>query len=151
MALTRQKVPVIDRSKYAPVSGLRKGAYVLADLGEKPEIILMATGSEVGLIIEAGENLYDDGVSVRLVSFPSWELFESQSQEYRDSVLPSNVKTRLAVEAGVSQGWKKWVGDTGDILSVDRFGRSAPSKVVFEAYGFTVENVLDKARELLGK
>ena len=85
------------------------------------------------------------------MSFPSWELFESQSQEYRDSVLPPNVKTRLAVEAGVSQGWHKWVGDTGGIHAVDKFGKSAPSNVVFEAYGFTVENVLEKARELLGK
>jgi transketolase len=151
LAFTRQKIPVLDRSKYSPASGLRKGAYVLADLGENPEIILMATGSEVSLIVDAGEKLFADGVSVRLVSFPSWELFESQSQEYRDSVLPPNVKTRLAVEAGVSQGWHKWVGDTGVIHAVDKFGKSAPSNVVFEAYGFTIENVLGKARELLGK
>ncbi|MBY8998598.1 MAG: transketolase [Candidatus Thorarchaeota archaeon] len=151
MALTRQKVPILDRSKYAPASGLRKGAYVLADLGKKPEIILMATGSEVSLIVEAGEKLFADGVSVRLVSFPSWELFENQSQEYRDSVLLPNVKTRLAVEAGVSQGWSKWVGDIGGIIAVDKFGKSAPSKVVLEAYGFTAENVLEKARELLRK
>ena len=151
LAFTRQKIPVLDRAKYASASGLRKGAYVLADLGENPEIILIATGSEVWLIVEAGEKLYADGVGVRLVSFPSWELFESQSQEYRDSVLPPNVKTRLAVEAGVSQGWKKWVGDTGVIHAVDKFGKSAPSKVVLEAYGFTVENVLEKARQLLGK
>jgi transketolase len=151
LAFTRQKIPILDRSIYAPVSGLRKGAYVLADLGEKPEIILMATGSELSLIVDAGEKLYTDGVSVRLVSFPSWELFESQSQEYRDSVLLPNVKTRLAVEAGVSQGWRKWVGDIGGIIAVDKFGKSAPAEVVFEAYGFTVENVLEKARELLGK
>ena len=151
MAFTRQKIPVLDRSKYSPASGLRKGAYVLADLGANPEIILMASGSEVSLIVDAGEKLFADGVSVRLVSFPSWELFESQSQEYRDSVLPTNVRTRLAVEAGVSQGWHKWVGDTGGIHAVDRFGESAPSNVVFEAYGFTVENVLEKARQLLGR
>ena len=151
MAFTRQNIPVLDRSKYSPASGLRKGAYVLADLGENPEIILMATGSEVSLIVEAGEKLNADGVSVRLVSFPSWELFESQSQEYRDSVLLPSVKTRLAVEAGVSQGWKKWVGDAGGVHAVDKFGKSAPSNVVFETYGFTVEIVLEKARELLGK
>ncbi|MHA3964901.1 MAG: transketolase [Candidatus Thorarchaeota archaeon SMTZ1-45] len=151
MALTRQKVPIIDRSNYASPSGLRKGAYVLADLGEKPEIILMATGSEVGLIVEAGEKLYADGINVRLISFPSWELFESQSQEYRDSVLPPDITARIAVEAGVSQGWKKWVGDAGSMLTVDKFGKSAPSKIVLEAYGFTVEKVLEKARELLGK
>ncbi len=151
MALTRQNIPILDRSKFTPASGLRKGAYVLADLGEKPEIILMATGSEVSLIVEAGEKLHAEGISVRLVSFPSWELFESQSQEYRDSVLLPNVKTRLVVEAGVSQGWKKWVGDIGDIIAVDKFGKSAPSEAVFKAYGFTVENVLEKARGLLGK
>ncbi|MHA2026384.1 MAG: transketolase [Candidatus Thorarchaeota archaeon] len=150
MAFTRQKIPVLDRSKYSSASGLKKGAYVLADLGENPEIILMATGSEVSLIVEAGEKLFADGVSVRLISFPSWELFESQSQEYRDSVLPPDVRTRLAVEAGVTQGWHKWVGDSGDVHSVDKFGKSAPSKVVFEEYGFTVEIVLEKARELLG-
>ena len=151
MALTRQNIPILDRSEFTPASGLRRGAYVLADLGEKPEIILMATGSEVSLIVEAGEKLHTEGTSVRLVSFPSWELFENQSQEYRDSVLPPNVKTRLVVEAGVSQGWKKWVGDIGEIIAVDKFGKSAPSEVVFEAYGFTVENVLEKARELLDK
>ncbi|MFW9962447.1 MAG: transketolase [Candidatus Sifarchaeia archaeon] len=149
MALTRQNVPILNRNRYAPATGLSKGAYVLADLGENPEIILMATGSEVSLIVEAGEKLHSEGVSVRLVSFPSWELFESQSQEYRDSVLFPSIKKRLAVEAGVSQGWKKWVGDSGDIISVEKFGKSAPSKVIFEAYGFTVENVLDKARKLL--
>ena len=151
MALTRQNIPILDRSEFTPASGLRRGAYVLADLGEKPEIILMATGSEVSLIVEAGEKLHTEGTSVRLVSFPSWELFENQSQEYRDSVLPPNIKTRLVVEAGVSQGWKKWVGDIGEIIAVDKFGKSAPSEVVFEAYGFTVENVLEKARELLDK
>jgi transketolase len=151
MAFTRQNVPILNRSKYAAASGLRKGAYVLADLGEKPDIILMATGSEVSLIVEAGEKLHADGVSVRLISFPSWELFENQSQEYRDSVLLPNVKNRLAVEAGVSQGWKKWVGDGGIVLAVDKFGKSAPSNVVFKAYGFTVDNVLEKSRKLLEK
>nr|KXH71719.1 MAG: transketolase [Candidatus Thorarchaeota archaeon SMTZ1-45] len=151
MAFTRQNVPILNRNKYAPATGLRKGAYVLVDLGNTPEIILMATGSEVPLIVQAGEELYDEGISVRLVSFPSWELFESQNKEYRDSVLLPSVKKRLAVEAGVSQGWKKWVGDDGDIISVDKFGKSAPSKVIFEAYGFTVENILDRARKLLEK
>ena len=151
MALTRQKIAILDRNKYAPASGLRKGAYVLADLGDRPDIILMATGSEVPLIVEAGEKLHAEGINVRLVSFPSWELFESQSQEYRDSVILPDVKTRLAVEAGVSQGWKRWIGDAGDVVAVDKFGKSAPSKVVFEAYGFTVENILERARNLLDK
>lgn len=151
MALTRQKIDILDRGKYAPAAGLRKGAYVLADLGDDFEIILIASGSEVPLIVKAGEKLHDEGIGVRLVSFPSWELFESQSQDYRDSVLPPQMKKRLAVEAGVSQGWHKWVGDAGDVLAVERFGRSAPSKVVFEAFGFTIENVLARAHKLLGK
>jgi transketolase len=149
MALTRQGVSILNRNKYAPAAGLQKGAYILADLGENPEIILMATGSEVALIVETGKRLYADGVSVRLVSFPSWELFENQTQEYRDSVLPAGIKARLAVEAGVSLGWRKWVGDYGDIHSVDKFGESAPSKVLFQVYGFTVENILEKTRRLL--
>jgi len=151
IALTRQKIAILDRSKYADASNLKKGAYVLADLGKDPEVILMASGSEVELIVEAGEKLSAEGVNVRLVSFPSWELFENQSQEYRDSVLPPEIKKRLAVEAGVSQGWAKWIGDEGDMHSVDKFGSSAPSKIVFERYGFTVDNVLDKARKLVGK
>ena len=151
IALTRQKIAILDRSKYAAASSLKKGAYVLADLGKDPEVILMASGSEVELIVEAGEKLSAEGVNVRLVSFPSWELFENQSQEYRDSVLLPKVKKRLAVEAGVSQGWVKWIGDEGDMHSVDKFGSSAPSKVVFENYGFTVDNILDKARKLVGK
>lgn len=151
MALTRQKVPILDRSKYTHQSGLRNGAYVLVDLGEKPEIILMASGSEVPLIVEVAEKLHSEGVNVRVVSFPSWELFESQSKEYRDSVLLPEVKKRLAVEAGVSQGWQKWIGDSGNIHSVEKFGRSAPSQVVFDAYGFTVENILMKTRKLLEK
>ena len=151
MALTRQKVSILNRSKYAPAAGLRRGAYILADLGANPEIILMATGSEVELIVEAGEKLHADGISVRLVSFPSWELFENQTQEYRDSVFPDGIKARLAVEAGVSQGWRKWVGDFGDIHSVEEFGKSAPSEVVFEAFGFTAETVLEKAQRLLEK
>jgi transketolase len=151
MAFTRQGIAILDRSKYAAASGLEKGAYVLADLGKDPEIILMASGSEVELIVEVGEKLFSEGVNVRLVSFPSWELFEHQSQEYRNSVLPPNIKKRLAVEAGVSQGWRKWIGDEGDMHTVDKFGSSAPSKVVFERYGFTFDNILDKARKLIGK
>jgi transketolase len=151
LAFTRQKIAILDRNKYAPASGVQKGAYVLADLGKNPEIILMASGSEVPLIVEVGEKLAADGVNVRLVSFPSWELFENQSQGYRDSVLPPKIRKRLAVEAGVSQGWTKWIGDDGDMHSVDKFGSSAPSKVVFEKYGFTVDNILDKARKLIGK
>ncbi len=151
MALTRQKVPILDRTKYNPASGTIKGAYVLADLGRNPDIILIASGSEVGLIVEAAERLHDDGVNVRIVSFPSWELFEHQTQEYRDSVLLPDVKARLVVEAGISQGWERWVGENGDCLCVNKFGASAPASILFEKYGFTMENVVKHARKLIGR
>jgi len=151
IALTRQNIAILDRNKYASAAGLKNGAYVLADIGKEPEIILMASGSEVPLIVEVAEKLFTEGVSVRLVSFPSWELFEKQSQEYRDSVLPPNIKKRLAVEAGVSHGWEKWIGDEGIMHSVEEFGSSAPVKVVFEKYGFTVDNIHTMAKKLIGK
>jgi transketolase len=150
MALTRQNVPVLDRKKFNPAAGTANGAYVLADFGDKPEIILIASGSEVGLIVKAAEKLHAEGISVRIVSFPSWELFDAQSQEYQDSVLLPDVKARLAVETGVSQGWERWVGDAGSCVCVNKFGASAPGKVLFEKYGFTVENVVEQARKLIG-
>ncbi|MEW6717488.1 MAG: transketolase [Chloroflexota bacterium] len=150
LALTRQAVPTLDRLLYAPASGLRHGAYVLADMGDdEPELILMASGSEVHLITRAGELLAAEGVNVRLVSFPSWELFEAQDTSYQDSVLLPSVRARLAVEAAVAQGWERWVGDGGDIISLERFGVSAPYEVLFEKFGFTVENVIRKAQALL--
>ena len=149
MALTRQNVPVLDRDKYSPASGTTKGAYVLADLGRSPDIILMASGSEVGLITKAAEQLHNDGINVRVVSFPSWEVFKNQSQEYQESVFPPDVKARLAVEAGVSQGWERWIGDNGASLCINKFGASAPGNVLFEKYGFTVENVVSNAKKLL--
>jgi transketolase len=150
LILTRQVIPVLDRTIYAPSDGLKKGAYVLADLGDsKPELILMASGSEVCLITDAGARLASEGINLRLVSFPSWELFQSQDEVYRNQVLPPEIKLRLSVEAGVSQGWEKWVGDNGTYLSVERFGASAPYKVIFEHYGFTVNNVIQLAKQLL--
>jgi len=150
LILTRQAIPVLDRATYAPAAGLRKGAYVLADIGDSdPELILMASGSEVSLIMEAGISLASEGVNVRLVSFPSWELFKSQDITYQEQVLPPGVRARLSVEAGVSQGWEHWVGDQGRMISVDRFGASAPYKIIFEKYGLTVENVVDQARQIL--
>ena len=151
MALTRQNVPVLDRSKYAAATGLSRGAYVLADLGKDPEIVLIASGSELGIVVQAGEMLYSKGTAVRLVSFPSWELFRAQSQDYRDSVLPPKMKRRLVVEAGVAQGWERWVGENARYLCIDRFGASAPAEVLFEKYGFTVENVVKRAQELLAE
>jgi transketolase len=152
LIFTRQAVPVLDRTVYAPVEGLQRGAYVLADMGDStPELILMASGSEVSLITEAGARLASEGVNVRLVSFPSWELFKSQDEAYRNQVLPPEIKTRLSVEAAVSQGWERWVGDQGDSISVERFGASAPYKIIFENYGLTVDNVILRANQLMTK
>ncbi|TFG96365.1 transketolase [Candidatus Thorarchaeota archaeon] len=151
MALTRQNIPVLDREKYSSASGTEKGAYVLADLGGKPDIILMASGSEVGLIVKAAEQLHNDGINVRIVSFPSWELFEMQNKEYQDSVFLPGVKARLVVEAGISQGWERWVGDSGACLCINKFGASAPANVLFEKYGFSVENVVKQARKLISR
>ncbi len=148
LILSRQAVPTLDRSRFAPAEGLRRGAYVLADFGE-PQVILMASGSEVGLVVAAAERLAAEGVGVRVVSFPSWELFLEQDEAYRESVLLPNVKARVAAEAGVRLGWERWVGEKGAILSVERFGASAPGKVVMEKFGFTVENVIAKAKEVL--
>jgi transketolase len=152
LALTRQAVPVLDRTILADAAGLRQGAYVLADAGDgEPEIILMASGSEVALIVDAGFRLAAEGVNVRMVSFPSWELFAAQDREYRERVLPPDVVIRLAVEAGVAQGWERWVGARGAIISLERFGASAPYKTIFQQLGFTVENVVDRALALLGR
>ncbi len=150
LALTRQNLPILDREIYAPASGLQHGAYVLADVGdEAPQLILMASGSEVSLIVEAGLRLAAEGVNVRLVSFPSWELFAAQPSEYRDAVLPPNLRARLAVEAGVAQGWTRWVGDGGVVLAQEQFGASAPYRELYQEFGFTVENVVLRARQLL--
>jgi len=152
LIFTRQAIPVFDRSIYAHAQGLQRGAYVLADIGDaEPELILMASGSEVSLITEAGVRLASEGVNVRLVSFPSWELFKIQDEAYRNEVLPPEIKSRLSVEAAVSQGWERWVGDKGDCISVERFGASAPYKIIFENYGLTVDNVILRAQHLLSK
>ncbi len=151
LVLTRQALPTLDRAPgaYAAADGLRKGAYILKDLGEgRPQIILMASGSEVALIVEAGNRLAEQGVAVRLVSFPSWELFAEQDAAYRDSVLLPDVTARLAVEAGVTMGWDRWVGTGGRILGIDRYGASAPVKTVFEKLGFSADNVEKLAKEL---
>jgi len=150
LALTRQNVPTLDRTTFTPASGLEQGAYILANLGDGfPDMILMASGSEVGLIAEAGRQLAQQSIKVRLVSFPSWELFAAQSQEYRDSVLPAKIKARLAVEAGVSMGWERWVGESGGVIAIDRFGASAPAATVYRELGMTVSNVVARALKLV--
>jgi transketolase len=150
LALTRQALPVLDRKLTASATNVARGAYVLAAFGRKrPDILLLASGSEVPLIYEAAQQLAAQGVAVRVVSFPSWSLFEQQSAAYRRSVLPEDVPLRLAVEAGVAQGWERYVGPQGKIISIERFGASAPYKVIFENLGFTVDNVVAQARSLM--
>ncbi len=152
LALTRQALPTLDRTKYASEQGLHKGAYVLADLGAgKPQIILMASGSEVSLILEAAYLLEKDHISVRVISFPCWELFKEADENYQCMVLPPEIRCRLAVEMGVRQGWERWVGSEGEIISIEKFGASAPYKTLYEKYGFTVENVYQTAKKLLNK
>jgi transketolase len=150
LILTRQDVPTLDRAQFAAADGLRRGGYVLADApGGKPALILMATGSEVALIVAAREKLVTQNIAVRIVSLPSWALFDAQPQEYRNAVLPPSIGARLAVEAGVPQGWHRYVGERGDVLGVERFGASAPGSVVLREYGFTVDNVCARALALL--
>ena len=143
----------MDRNRYAPSSGLHRGAYVLADYpgSKKPELILMGTGSEVPLLISAFEQLSEEGIRVRVVNIPCWEFFEMQSEDYREEVLPSDVRARIAVEAGCSYGWERYTGTQGKIIGMDRFGASAPARVLFEKFGFTVENVVKSAKEILIK
>lgn len=150
LILTRQNVATLDRTQFASAQGLRRGAYILAEaLQAQPQLILIASGSEVDLIVAARHKLQEQKIPVRLVSMPSWELFEAQSRAYRDTVLPPSVRARLAVEAGVTQGWHRYVGDRGDVIGVDRFGASAPGAVVMREYGFTVEHVCQRALSLL--
>lgn len=156
LALTRQKVPLIDRKVHASAEGLRKGGYVLAEANAagdggktEPEMIIIATGSEVSLALEARDQLQTEGVPTRVVSMPCVELFAEQSQKYREEVLPANVTARLAVEAGVRQGWDRWVGPAGDVICLDRFGASAPGDVALKKLGFNVENVVKRAQGLL--
>ncbi|MEO7324782.1 MAG: transketolase [Dokdonella sp.] len=150
LALTRQAVPTLDRTRLASADGVRKGAYMLSDAdGAAPQLILIASGSEVGLILAASERLRGEGIPVRCVSMPSWNLFDAQTPAYRELVLPVNVRARLAVEAGSTQGWHRYVGDAGDVIGIDRFGASAPGDVVLREYGFTVDHVCERARALL--
>ena len=152
LVLTRQNVPTLDRSRFAPAQGLHQGAYVLLDPPRgQPDIILIASGSEVHLIIEAAEKLQEQDVNARLVSMPSWELFDRQPPAYRASVLPSSCRARLAVEAGISQGWHRFVGDAGDVIAVDRFGASAPGGVVMRELGLSVDHVCRRALALLDR
>jgi transketolase len=152
LMLTRQDVATLDRARFASAEGLRHGAYVLSDAKDgRPTLILIASGSEVGLILAAAQRLRTGGVAVRCVSMPSWDLFEAQPKAYRDAVLPPDVPARLAVELGVAQGWHRYIGERGEMLGVERFGASAPADILLREYGFTVENVVLRARKLLAR
>jgi transketolase len=151
LVLTRQTVPVIDQDTYGKASGVQRGAYVLSEAKGDARLLLIGTGSEVHLLLEAQERLQGGGIPTRVVSMPSWELFEAQDKAYRDSVLPPTLRRRLAVEAGSPQGWLKYVTEDGDVLGIDTFGESAPGELVMKEYGFTAENVAARAQALLNR
>jgi transketolase len=150
MILTRQNLPTLDRQKLSPADGLARGAYILAEAGkDEPDVILIASGSEVHLALEAAEMLRGKGVAPRVVSMPSWELFEAQPDEYRNKVLLPQVTVRVAIEAGITQGWHRFVGDRGKIIGIDHFGASAPAPTLFKEFGFTADKVIDTVMRLL--
>ena len=150
LVLTRQDLPTLDRTKYGSAAGLHKGAYVLADAPDgKPDVLLMATGSEVSLCVQAYEKLKAEGVKARVVSMPSWEVFEHQPPEYRDSVLPPDVTARVAVEQASTFGWARYTGLTGQIIGMRTFGASAPLKELLKEFNFTAEAVLAAAKSQL--
>ena len=150
LVLTRQKLPVLDRGKLSPASGLAQGAYILAEAGESPpEVILIATGSEVSLALEAHARLASDGIRSRVVSMPCWELFERQPESYRDTVLPPSIRARVSIEAAARFGWERYVGLEGAMIGVTGFGTSAPGPVVMREFGFTPEHVVETAKRVI--
>jgi transketolase len=152
LALSRQPLPTLDRSKYASASGVAHGAYVLADApGGIPEVILIASGSEVSLAVDAHEALLAEGIRSRVLSMPSWDIFEEQSQEYRDSVLPPAIEARVAIEQASTFGWERYVGRSGRVIGMKTFGASAPLKELQRKFGFEPERVVEAARELVGR
>jgi transketolase len=151
LVFTRQGLPVLDQDKYGKAEGLEKGAYVLSDAEGTPDLILIATGSEVALIMDAQAKLKEEGIAARVVSMPSWELFEKQDAAYKEEVFPKAVRKRLAVETGSPLGWHKYVTDEGDIIAMTTFGESAPAEELYKVFGFTIDNVVGKAKALLGK
>jgi len=152
LVLSRQKLPIVDRNRFASAEGVMKGAYILSpEQGKKPAIILISTGSEVQYILEAQKELLNESIDARVVSMPSWELFRSQEQEYRDQVLPPQITARLAVEAASPQGWREWVGDEGQIIGISQFGTSAPYEEIYEHYGITVKDIVNRVRLMVGK
>jgi transketolase len=152
LVLTRQALPTLDRSKFASAAGVARGAYILAEADSgKPEVILMGTGSEVSLCVDAYEKLKQDGVEARVVSMPSWDIFEQQDQSYREQVLPPSIKARVSIEQGATLGWDRYVGAQGRMIGMHTFGASAPLKDLQKYFGFTSDAVAKAARELVGK
>ena len=151
LVLTRQAVPTFDRTKYAAASGVAKGAYILSDSDGKPDVILMGTGSEVSLCVAAYEQLKSEGVKARVVSMPSWDLFEKQSDAYKKQVFPPEVKARVSVEMAATLGWDRYVGPTGKMIGMHTFGASAPLKDLLKKFGFTVDKVVEAARETMAQ
>jgi transketolase len=152
LVLTRQNIPILNRAQMASAEGLRKGGYVLSDPEEnEAELILVASGSEVSLCLEAKSMLSEEGISARVVSLPSWELFQDQPREYRDSVLPPAITARLGVEAASPQGWHRFIGERGQMIAVERFGASAPGQRVMEEYGLTAQNIYEHALSMARK
>jgi transketolase len=149
LALTRQNVPTFDRKRYSSAEGLCRGAYVMNPNVDKPDVLLLATGSEVHLVVAAEKTLAEKGVRARLVSMPCWELFEQQPADYREAVLPRAVTRRLSVESGVTLGWQKWVGDRGRSIGIDRFGASAPGPRLMKEFGFTADHVVAEALAMM--
>jgi transketolase len=150
LILTRQKVPVIDRTRLAPAAALARGAYVLAEAeGGPPQAIVIATGSEVAVALAARDRLAGEGLRVRVVSMPCWEIFETQNRDYQESVLPAAITARVSVEAGVTFGWRRWIGDRGVAIGIDRFGASAPGEINMERFGFTSDGVARAVRALV--
>ena len=149
LILTRQKVDVIDRNKFAPASGLNKGAYIIKDSVQNTDLLLIATGSEVALSLKAAEMLEEDGKKVRVISFPSWEIFEQQDEDYKKQIFPENIKSRISVEMGIGLGWGKYIGNNGKSLCIETFGASAPDNILYENFGFTVKNLVEKAKSVL--
>jgi len=148
---SRQSLPVLDRAELAPADGARRGAYVLWEASTSPEVIIIGTGSEVHIALEAGLGLKEKGVAARVVSMPSWELFDAQPEEYCDSILPPKIKARISIEAATTLGWHRYVGLDGVAIGVDHFGASAPGKVIYEHFGLTARHVMDEALRLAGR
>lgn len=150
LIFTRQGLPVLDRTEYVPAEALQRGGYIMwQSVTDIPDVILIGTGSEIHIALEAGKKLAAEGVGVRVVSLPSWELFDQQQKDYRETVLPPEVKVRIAIEAGTKLGWEHYVGLEGVVVGMERFGASAPSKVLYEKFGITAEHIILTAKELV--